>query len=54
MFSLVYISWSMFQFVVYDIVYNDTNILHYNINIGSIMISEEERFLIVEISAVKY
>jgi len=44
----------MFQFVAYDIVYNDANILHYNINVGSIMISKKERFLIVEISAVKH
>jgi len=44
----------MSQFVAYDIVYNDANILHYNINVRSIMILKEERFLMVEISAVKH
>jgi len=44
----------MSQFVAHDIVYNDANILHHNINVGSIMISKEKRFLMVEISAVKH
>jgi len=44
----------MSQFVAYDIVYNDAYILHHNINVDSIMISKEERFLMVEILVVKY